>query len=96
MELSCPCLDSCALLERRSLLVRDGRRLLPAAVTSVSSAIRAAAAALDTAIARMGGEETLRRIERVRFEIMTLWQRMTFDEPTVGSHRDVRAAQRPP
>src|SRR4051812_17154425 len=39
----------------------------------------AAAAALDTAIARMGGQETLTRIERVRFETMTLWQRMTFE-----------------
>jgi hypothetical protein len=39
----------------------------------------AAAAALDTAIARMGGRETLSRIERVRFETMTLWQRMTFE-----------------
>src|SRR5690349_17957786 len=32
----------------------------------------AAAAALDTALARMGGQETLARIERVRFEMMTL------------------------
>ena len=39
----------------------------------------AAASALDTAIARMGGRETLARIERVRFETMTLWQRMTFE-----------------
>jgi hypothetical protein len=38
-----------------------------------------AAPALDTAIARMGGRETLERIERVRFEMMTLWQRMTFE-----------------
>lgn len=35
---------------------------------------------LDTAIARMGGEPTLRRIERVRFEMLTLWHRVTFDE----------------
>ena len=39
----------------------------------------AALGALDSAIARMGGKETLDRIERVRFEMMTLWQRMTFD-----------------
>lgn len=39
----------------------------------------AAAPALDTAIARMGGEDALRRIERVRFETMTLWQRMSFE-----------------
>ena len=36
-------------------------------------------AALDTAITRMGGEETLRKVERVRFETMTLWQRMGFE-----------------
>jgi hypothetical protein len=41
----------------------------------------ASSPALDTAIARMGGEETLRRIERVRFEFMTAWQRMSFDRP---------------
>jgi hypothetical protein len=35
---------------------------------------------LDTAIARMGGEAVLRRIERVRFEMLTLWHRLTFDE----------------
>ena len=41
------------------------------------------AGALDTAIARMGGEDALRKIERVRFEMMTLWQRMGF-EPRSG------------
>jgi len=56
----------------------------------------AASAALDTAIARMGGEETLRHIERVRFEFMTLWQRMTFDNRpsdligTYELHSDLR------
>ncbi len=35
---------------------------------------------LDTAIARMGGEATLRRIERVRFEMLTLWHRIAFEE----------------
>jgi hypothetical protein len=56
----------------------------------------AAAAALDTAIARMGGQETLARIERVRFEMMTLWQRLTFDDrpsdliSTYELHSDLR------
>ena len=56
----------------------------------------AAAAALDTAIARMGGPETLARIDRVRFEMMTLWQRMTFDTrptdliSTYELHSDLR------
>jgi hypothetical protein len=53
-------------------------------------------AALDTAIARMGGEETLRKVERVRFEVMTLWQRMGFEQrqsDLIGSfelHSDLR------
>jgi hypothetical protein len=52
--------------------------------------------ALDTAIARMGGEDALRRIERVRFEMMTLWQRMTFENRpsdligTYELHSDLR------
>jgi hypothetical protein len=56
----------------------------------------ATAAALDTAIARMGGQETLARIERVRFEMMTLWQRLTFDTrptdliSTYELHSDLR------
>ena len=53
-------------------------------------------AALDTAIARMGGANALTRIERVRFEMMTLWQRMTFDNRpadligTYELHSDLR------
>jgi hypothetical protein len=52
--------------------------------------------ALDTAIARMGGEDVLRKIERVRFEMMTLWQRMSFEQrpsDLIGSyelHTDLR------
>ncbi len=52
--------------------------------------------ALDTAIARMGGAETLQRVERVRFETMTLWQRLTFEtrpSDLIGSyelHSDLR------
>jgi hypothetical protein len=44
----------------------------------------------------MGGEETLRKIERVRFEVMTLWQRMGFEprqSDLIGSyelHSDLR------
>ena len=54
---------------------------IPSAVRLTRRPIRppAAAPALDTAIARMGGEDALRRIERVRFEMMTLWQRMSFE-----------------
>jgi hypothetical protein len=56
----------------------------------------AAAAALDTAIARMGGEDVLHRVERVRFEMMTLWQRMSFEQRpsdligTYELHSDLR------
>ena len=46
----------------------------------VSPRASAPADAIDTAIARMGGDATLRKIERVRFETMTLWQRMTFED----------------
>lgn len=51
---------------------------------------------LDTAMVRMGGEATLRRIDRVRFEMLTLWHRITFDErPNVSGigyevHSDLR------
>jgi hypothetical protein len=61
-----------------------------------SSVLPPPPAALDTAIARMGGEDALRKIERVRFEMMTLWQRMTFDNrpsDLIGSyelHSDLR------
>lgn len=63
---------------------------------SRTTATRLSAPALDTAIARMGGADALRRIERVRFEMMTLWQRMAFDgrpNDLIGSyelHSDLR------
>jgi hypothetical protein len=53
-------------------------------------------AAIDTAIARMGGAATLEHIERVRFEMMTLWQRLTFENRpsdligTYELHSDLR------
>ena len=55
-----------------------------------------ARAVVDTAIARMGGAEALGRIERVRFELMTQWQRTSFDArpyvdlPSYELHSDVR------
>jgi hypothetical protein len=51
---------------------------------------------VDTAIARMGGLAALTRIERVRMEMMTQWQRTSFDErpytdlPSYERHSDVR------
>lgn len=53
-------------------------------------------AALDTAIARMGGAAALGRIERVRSEMITQWQRTSFaevpyaDQPSYEIHSDVR------
>lgn len=53
-------------------------------------------AALDTAIARMGGAEALGRITRVRYEMITQWQRTAFadapyaDQPSYEIHSDVR------
>ena len=53
-------------------------------------------AALDTAIARMGGAEALGRIRRVRYEMITQWQRTSFsdapyaDQPSYEMHSDVR------
>ena len=51
---------------------------------------------LDTAIARMGGAALVRDVRRVRFEMMTQWQRLSFDErpyadqPVYESHTDLR------
>ena len=41
-------------------------------------------AALDTAIVRMGGEETLRKVERVRFAASTSELRFGVSEPLPG------------
>lgn len=55
-----------------------------------------AAALLDSAMARMGGADALRKIERVRTENLTQWQRTTFesrpyaDQPSYEWHSDVR------
>ena len=55
-----------------------------------------ALAVVDTAIARMGGADVLGRIQRVRFELLTQWQRTSFDtrpypdQPSYELHSDVR------
>ena len=49
----------------------------------------AATAVLDSAIARMGGLSALRAVERMELQVMTEWQRTTFDArpaPTVLSY----------
>jgi hypothetical protein len=63
---------------------------------SVSLPAPTPAERLDTAIARMGGEAALRRIERPRFEAMTQWLRTSFDGRPFAdalsyeSHSDLR------
>jgi hypothetical protein len=57
---------------------------------------QAPAALVDSAIARMGGRPALERITRVRMEMMTQWQRTSFegrpytDQPSYERHSDVR------
>ncbi|MEO7455240.1 MAG: MBL fold metallo-hydrolase [Gemmatimonadaceae bacterium] len=54
------------------------------------------AAVLDTAIARMGGADSLRAIQRARFEMLTQWQRTAFDgrpyadQPNYEQHSELR------
>ena len=80
----------------RSILSRGAA--LGAATLLLSSPLRAQAPRdiVDTAIARMGGASVLRDLKRVRFEMMTQWQRVTFDErpygdqPVYESHSDLR------
>ena len=56
----------------------------------------AALALVDTALARMGGIERMQNIERVRYDMMTQWQRTNFDDrpyadyPGFEPHTDVR------
>ncbi len=56
----------------------------------------APSAVLDTALARMGGRSALEGIVRIRREMITQWQRVSFDErpytdlPSYEQHADVR------
>jgi hypothetical protein len=77
-----------------TLLVAAGA-FFPPPIAHFALLARDTPAALDTAIARMGGRETLERIERVRFETVTLWQRMTFENRPSDLIIALRAAQRP-
>ena len=53
-------------------------------------------AVIDRAIERLGGAATLQKIERVRFEQMTLWHRQTFEDRPVRRRGGlVRARHRP-
>jgi hypothetical protein len=56
----------------------------------------AAKAVVDTALARMGGAEAVARVQRVRREMLTTWQRTSFrdepyaDAPSFELHTDIR------
>ena len=56
----------------------------------------AAKAIVDTALARMGGKDAVARVQRVRREMLTTWQRTNFrnepyaDAPSYELHTDVR------
>jgi hypothetical protein len=60
------------------------------------SITKAPTAALDTALARMGGRSALEAIVRIRREMITQWQRLSFEErpytdlPSYEQHSDVR------
>ncbi len=60
------------------------------------SADPAAKAILDTALARMGGADAVARVQRVRREMLTTWQRTNFrdepyaDAPSFELHTDIR------
>ena len=70
--------------------------LLAVAPSSTPNPDPRAAAVIDTAIARMGGASVLGGVERVRFEMMTQWQRPTFDQrpyadaPSYEVHSELR------
>lgn len=55
-----------------------------------------ATAAIDRALARMGGEGALRAVTSVRMDVMTQWQRISFavhpypDQPSYERHQDLR------
>jgi hypothetical protein len=60
------------------------------------SADPAAKAIIDTALARMGGADAVARVQRVRREMLTTWQRVNFrdepyaDAPSFELHTDIR------
>jgi hypothetical protein len=72
-------------------LVVAGRLLSPA-----PAAAQSPLAVVDTALARMGGASAARAVKRVRFEMVTQWQRIAFDDrpyadqPSYESHSDLR------
>lgn len=70
--------------------------LLAGAPPRVAAPDQRALAVVDSAISRMGGVEVLGRLERVRYELVTQWQRIVLDgrpyadRPSYEWHTDVR------
>jgi len=80
----------------RTKLLRGATVCVAAALLTAPLRAQSAQAIVDTAIARMGGAPALRDVKRVRFEMMTQWQRTAFDERPYGdqpgyeTHTDLR------
>ena len=78
------------------LFFRAARTALVLATLATPAQAQSARAILDTAIARMGGAPLLGNVRRTRFEMLTQWQRVVFDErpyadqPIYESHVDLR------
>jgi hypothetical protein len=89
-------LDSATMARAMGMLLTAAAICSGGAAAPVQAQARAAAAVADRAIERMGGEAALRSVERVRFDMMTQWQRTGFrdmpwtDRPSFEPHVDVR------
>jgi hypothetical protein len=77
----------------RTLLVLS---LFAAAPLQAQAPATAAITVIDTALARMGGRDVVARVQRVRREMLTQWQRTNFrdepyaDAPSYELHTDIR------
>jgi hypothetical protein len=80
----------------RHVLLHLTLSLAGSLVAASPARAQSATALLDTALARMGGAAVARDVKRVRFEMMTQWQRTAFDarpyadQPSYESHSDLR------
>lgn len=77
-------------------LVLSASLALPAGPMQSRVPDPAAKAIVDTALARMGGKDAVARVQRVRREVLTTWQRTNFrnepyaDAPSFELHTDIR------
>lgn len=76
---------------RRTLLLAFLASVNPLPACAAQESDPAARRVLAAAIDRMGGEDALRGIERVRLEMMTQWQRTSFD---IGPYGDAPSYER--